>query len=52
MNHEPTEVQKCLVPDCGFETNTKGDFKAHQRTHSNYKYVVVMMFEGISRVFC
>ena len=45
MNHEPTEVQKCLVPDCGFETNTKGDFKAHQRTHSNYKYVVVMMFE-------
>ena len=40
MNHEPTELQKCLVPDCGFETNTKGEFKAHQRTHSDYKYVL------------
>ena len=44
MNHEPTELQKCLVPDCGFETNTKGEFKAHQRTHADYKSVEVTGF--------
>jgi len=26
-----------MGPDCGFETNTKGEFKAHQRTHATYK---------------